>query len=387
MADHLYNLRNGLIAGCNKALIKGLLDDLLEEKVLNDGEVEYIDERNVLPSDKMRALIDIVRKKGNKSSNIMIQKVSKRDLMLSEKLGITAPTEYPLPQQETKIESPSQKTPSEFPLPSQEQKVKPPSQTDSNGITLCLQEEYERICSTERDNKYPILPQKERTRRALIICNDKFDNCYLKERHGAEHDVKGMEQLLEGLGYKVLKRTNLTVREMRDTMRMFAAEQEHITSDSTFIVFMSHGQRDVICGTDSEEETNNMLHVDEIFTTFNNVNCRVLRDKPKVIIIQACRGGDKGQVLVADSACALPSAVQESLESDAMRMLQKERDFICFCSTTPDTLSWRDTQKGSLFILRLIEHMKVQFSFKDKVQMPTQERKTLMKKFYLFPGH
>lgn len=73
-------------------------------------------------------------------------------------------------------------------------------------------------------------------------------------------------------------------------MKHFAAEKEHETSDSTFIVLMSHGHRDVICGTDSNEEVKNVLHVDEIFTTFNNVNCRNLRDKPKVVIIQACRG-------------------------------------------------------------------------------------------------
>lgn len=388
MAEYLRRLRKGLIDGGNRTLITGLLDDLLEENILNDAEVEYINKENTVSSERMRELIDTVRRKGDKSCNIMIQKVTIRDPKLSEKLGITAPSELPLPLQE---------------------QVDPPIQKDINGITLCSQEEYQRICSVEGNNKYKILPPNERTRHALIICNDKFENCNLKERHGAEFDVNGMEKLLEGLGYKVLKRTNLKVEEMRDTMKQFAANQEHVTSDSTFIVFMSHGQRDVICGTDtqitlnknSEEEANNVLHVDEIFTTFNNVNCPGLRDKPKVIIIQACRGRDRSQVWVGDSACSLPSVVQENFEEDAMRLLQKERDFICFCSTTPDTVSWRDPKRGSLFILRLIEHMKkdahrysiedifrnVQHYFKDNIQMPTQERKTLLKKFYLFPGH
>lgn len=404
--NQLHALRKGLVEGCNKALIKALLDDLLDGKILNDGEVEYIDEENRVSSDKMRVLVDSVRKKGDASSNFLIQRVAIRDSMLSAKLGITAPAELPLSKQETKAEPPSQKTPSESPLPKQEQNVKPPSQTTINGITLCSKEEYERISTEERDHIYSIKPREERTRLALIICNVKFEHCTL--RNGAECDVDGMEKLLEGLGYKVVKKTNLTVQEMRETMKDFAAEEKHMTSDSTFLVFMSHGQRDVICGTDSQESKEgaiNALHVDEIFSTFNNKNCRVLRDKPKIIIIQACRGSERSLALVSDSTCAPPSDVEENLEDDAMehdamRMLQKETDFICFCSTTPDTVSWRDPTKGSLFILRLIEQIKkdahrfsiedifrnVQFSFKNKVQMPTQERKTLLKKFYLFPG-
>ncbi|XP_077336788.1 caspase-1-A-like [Lithobates pipiens] len=403
MADQLHNLRKGLVEGCNKALVKGLLDDLLAKKILNDGEVEYIDEENCVPSDKMRALVDYVRKKGDASSNFLIEKVAERDSMLSAKLGIPAP---PLSKQETKVEPPSQKTPSESSLPKQEQNVKPPSQTTINGITLCSKEEYERISTEERDHIYSIKPREERTRLALIICNDKFKHFNL--RNGAECDVDGMEKLLEGLGYQVVKKNNLTVEEMRKTMKDFAAEEKHVNSDSTFLVFMSHGQRDVICGTDTQDSdkgAKNALHVDEIFSTFNNKNCRVLRDKPKIIIIQACRGSERSLALVSDSTCAPPSDVEENLEDDAMehdamRMLQKETDFVCFCSTTPDTVSWRDPKKGSLFILRLIEHIKkdahhysiedifrdVQLSFKNKVQMPTQERKTLLKKFYLFPG-
>lgn len=87
--DQLHALRKGLVEGCNKALIKALLDDLLDGKILNDGEVEYIDEENRVPSDKMRVLVDSVRKKGDASSNFLIQKVAIRDSMLSAKLGIT----------------------------------------------------------------------------------------------------------------------------------------------------------------------------------------------------------------------------------------------------------------------------------------------------------
>ncbi|CAI9574881.1 unnamed protein product, partial [Staurois parvus] len=204
--DQLHKLRKGLVEGSNKTLITGLLDDLLEEKIFNDGEVEYIKEQYTLSSDKMRHLVDTVRKKGDASSNILIQKVSERDLMLSEKLGITVPTELSLPKQETKFESPSQKKPL---LPKQEQNVEPPSQATINGITLCSEKEYERISQDEQDHIYSIKPREERTRLALIICNDKFNDDKLAKRNGAECDVDGMEKLLCGLGYKTVKKKQL----------------------------------------------------------------------------------------------------------------------------------------------------------------------------------
>nr|DBA34171.1 TPA: hypothetical protein GDO54_001758 [Pyxicephalus adspersus] len=357
MADHLKSLRMGLIAGCNRTLINSLLDELLNEKILTNREVDDIDEGIKECSKKMQVLVDTVWKKGKKSSLIMIQTILKRDPMLK-------------------------------------------------GLTLNV--------NSNKDNPdpgsspymiYSILSREKRTRLALIICNVHFT--HLDKRSGAKHDVDGMEKLLEGLGYRVRTRTNLTAEDMLETINSFAREKEHETSDSTFLVFSSHGLKDVICGTDTEvtknensgqEEVKNVLPVDKIFHILNNQNCPALRDKPKAIIIQACRGHDNGKVWVNDSA--LPSVVQENLEADSMRKIQRESDFICFYSTTPDTVSVRDPQNGSLFILRLIEHMKndayrysvekifrnVQLSFKDQVQMPTLERTTLLKKFYLFPG-
>ncbi|XP_072284707.1 caspase-1-A-like isoform X2 [Pyxicephalus adspersus] len=403
--------------GCNRTLINSLLDELLNEKILTNREVDDIDEGIKECSKKMQVLVDTVWKKGKKSSLIMIQTILKRDPMLSETLGISVPTELPLPKEELKGGTASQSTPSNFPLPTQEQKIEPPRQTEPsysslpaqeptiNGIRLCSKEDYESISLKEHDKIYSILSREKRTRLALIICNVHFT--HLDKRSGAKHDVDGMEKLLEGLGYRVRTRTNLTAEDMLETINSFAREKEHETSDSTFLVFSSHGLKDVICGTDTEvtknensgqEEVKNVLPVDKIFHILNNQNCPALRDKPKAIIIQACRGHDNGKVWVNDSA--LPSVVQENLEADSMRKIQRESDFICFYSTTPDTVSVRDPQNGSLFILRLIEHMKndayrysvekifrnVQLSFKDQVQMPTLERTTLLKKFYLFPG-
>ncbi|MBV99060.1 Caspase-1, partial [Eschrichtius robustus] len=98
-------------------------------------------------------------------------------------------------------------------------------------------------------------------------------------------------------------------------LKSFAARPEHRTSDSTFLVLMSHGIRTGVCGKKYSEEVPDVLKVNTIFQILNTWNCPSLKDKPKVIIIQACRG--------------------EDFEDDAIKKAHVEKDFIAFCSSTP----------------------------------------------------
>ncbi len=76
-------------------------------------------------------------------------------------------------------------------------------------------------------------------------------------------------------------------------MRDFAQREEHVESDSCFVVLMSHGDASGICGVfDSFEDDDDVFQADEIFNCLNTPNCARLRDKPKIILIQACRGGE-----------------------------------------------------------------------------------------------
>lgn len=81
-------------------------------------------------------------------------------------------------------------------------------------------------------------------------------------------------------------------QDMTIELKAFAARKEHKTSDSTFLVFMSHGIRDGICGKNYSEEVADVLKINTIFQILNTGSCPNLKDKPKVIIIQACRGGE-----------------------------------------------------------------------------------------------
>ncbi|XP_038232003.1 caspase-1-like isoform X3 [Dermochelys coriacea] len=380
MADRkLSNVRIRFVESVSKAVISTLLDDLQERQVLNEEEVEEVRESCSKKSDQARCLIDAVRKKGARASEIFIERLCFRDVHLATELGLR-----PLSGSAAETQ----------PAPSQE------------WIWPCPQEFIQRIQKEEAKEIYSIRDKATRTRLALIICNVEFD--HLRRRNGADVDMNGMKRLLEGLGYKVEIHCNLNAQAMVETLKQFAARNEHWTSDSTFLVLMSHGIRAGLCGTNYQDESTDILPIDTIYSTFNNRNCQALLEKPKVIIIQACRGENHGQVWVSDSAelpgdgSSLIPLPPEGLEDDASHQIHVESDFICFQATTPDTLSWRSPKTGSVFITRLIEQLrtnacrfpleeifrKVQLSFQNfPHQMPTKERTTMIKKFYLFPGH
>ncbi|KTF84182.1 hypothetical protein cypCar_00035863 [Cyprinus carpio] len=80
---------------------------------------------------------------------------------------------------------------------------------------------------------------------------------------------------------------------MSAAMRDFSQREEHSRSDSCFVVLMSHGSASGICGvssivnSDGEED---IFSTDDIYNCLNTTNCPGLRDKPKIILIQSCRG-------------------------------------------------------------------------------------------------
>ncbi|XP_070591158.1 caspase-1-like isoform X2 [Erythrolamprus reginae] len=211
---------------------------------------------------------------------------------------------------------------------------------------------------------YPINDRKNRTRLALIIWNSRFSD--LNYRHGASVDMLNMSFLLEDLGYHVEIRTNLSSQGITTCLKNFAAREEHQTSDGMFVVLMSHGYQDNLCGVYSNEKDSDIFPIKTVFSIFNNINCPALRGKPKVVIIQACRGEQRGYMVenVEDSAISAASCLQFDsritmpLQTDAIRTINVETDFICLHSTTPDHVSWRHPDTGSLFITQLVDAIK-----------------------------
>ncbi|XP_049470124.1 caspase-1 isoform X3 [Panthera uncia] len=410
MADKdLKGKRKQFINSVSMGTVNGLLDELFEKNVLNQEEMERVKCENATVMDKARALIDSVLRKGPRACQIVICHICEEDTHLAETLGLSSSPQSGNSQNTTDSEVAFP------PLPASVNNMPGPAEPEESvdALKLCPRENFVKLCKQRAEEIYPIKERKDRTRLALIICNTTFD--HLSLRKGADLDVAGMRRLLTDLGYSVHVKEELTAKDMESELRAFAARPEHKSSDSTFLVFMSHGILSGICGTKYNAEGDpDVLAYDTIFQIFNNRNCLSLKDKPKVIIVQACRGENLGELLVSDSPAAPMdsttqmgsslSQVGDNLEDDAVYRVHVEKDFIAFCSSTPHHVSWRDVNKGSLFITQLItcfqkyswcSHLeevfrKVQQSFEKpnvRAQMPTIERLSMTRYFYLFPGN
>ncbi|XP_044933449.1 caspase-12 isoform X6 [Mustela putorius furo] len=411
-------------------MLGGFLEDLKEKKVLDKRDLQTIGKKVNFIVNKTENLVDDLSEKTQVVGQVFMDRLVNSKSLLSlknEDEESESSESSSLTESEDESESESESEEEENAKPSQALALplagatKPSGSCKPSCVTQVIQEiqdssmDMVKICPCKHSQEpktvrvqevYPVMEKEGRTRLALIICNKVFD--HLSEREGSENDILGMQGLLENLGYSVVIKENLTALEMITELKNFATRPEHQFSDSTFLVFMSHGTLDGICGRKHRDEEPDILPDDTIFQIFNNRSCHGLKDKPKVIITQACRGKGDGAVWVTDMGEALAWTCYQPLEryisSDAIKKTHVEKDFIAFKSSTPHNVSWRLNTKGSIFISQLIHYLgeyscchhleeifrKVQNAFEKPnamIQMPTIERLSMTRYFYLFPGN
>ncbi|KAI7807172.1 caspase a [Triplophysa rosa] len=265
-------------------------------------------------------------------------------------------------------------------------------------FTPCSPTFKDKILKEKDKEIYKQLDKSKRKRLALVITNINFKMTSMK-RSGAEKDEENMECLLRQLDYDVVKHRDLSGNQMDEAIKKFAQRDEHKNSDSTFVVIMSHGMLGVILGINYDKENNDLFPIDNIYKHLNSVNCPALLDKPKVILIQACRGEEHGRVW----SDGVP---QEPMGIEADDFVHKEKDFISLLSCTPETKSYRHVKFGTFYVrcilkvFRKVAHedhieelfRKVMRCFESDTrmgpykQMVCKDRATLTKLFYLFPG-
>ncbi|XP_045694742.1 caspase-12-like isoform X2 [Phyllostomus hastatus] len=404
-----------MVKSLAKNFLDGIFDDLMEKNVLNGDELRRLGEGVKLIVNRTESLVDDVTEKTEMAGKIFVDRLfnTKKQLRLTHPENEDDEPENSESSSLTESENENEENEDEQKAGSLQALAVPPTapletqaSQPNHKLKLCPPDLLHRLKTTKADEIYPVMEKEGRTRLALIICNKEFD--YLHNRYGSEVDLLGMQDLLENLGYSVVVKVNLTALEMETELLQFAARKEHQSADSTFLVFMSHGVLEGICGIKHSEQEPDILHDDTIFQIFNNRNCQSLRDKPKVIIMQACRGRGDGTVWVTDMgrapACRYDHTFQCYIWSDAVTKTHVEKDFIAFKSSTPHNSSWRMDTNGSLFIYQVIQYFKeyswchhleeifrkVQRSFEKPsvlAQMPTIERVSMTRYFYLFPGN
>uniref|UniRef100_A0A2K6LQX6 Caspase 4 n=1 Tax=Rhinopithecus bieti TaxID=61621 RepID=A0A2K6LQX6_RHIBE len=364
-----------MLESLGKDFLTGVLDNLVEQNVLNWKEEEKKKYYDAKTEDKVRVMADSIQEKQRMAGQMLLQTFFNIDQI-----------------------SPSKKAHPNI-------EAGPPESGESiDALKLCPHEEFLRLCKERAEEIYPIKERNDRTRLALIICNTEFD--HLPPRNGADFDITGMKELLEGLDYSVDVEENLTARTALE--RHECSEHKSSTARPGALMSSWHLPGGGNLAELAHDEKTQMLLA---FMTClpdiqQNRNWPQSKDKPKVIHFNVSTA-NRGELWVRDSPASLEVASSQSpenLEEDAVYKTHVEKDFIAFCSSTPHNVSWRDSTMGSVFITQLITcfqkyswccHLeevfrKVQQSFETpraKAQMPTIERLSMTRYFYLFPGN
>uniref|UniRef100_A0A914QKL0 Caspase family p20 domain-containing protein n=1 Tax=Panagrolaimus davidi TaxID=227884 RepID=A0A914QKL0_9BILA len=169
------------------------------------------------------------------------------------------------------------------------------------------------------------------------------------ERKGTEIDEQNIRQRFSQLGYKVCTKENLTAADMLKTAKSFAKDDKHKFYDSCVVFVLTHGKYDHFLGVDNKE-----VNVHKFLECFNAKNAPLLKGKPKLFFIQACRGRE------CDNGTNYPDShnielserfITETLyPSLTPTVIPIEGDMIIAYSTPPNYVSWKNEKRGSWFI-------------------------------------
>ncbi|KAM8786290.1 caspase-3 [Rhynchonycteris naso] len=178
----------------------------------------------------------------------------------------------------------------------------------------------------------------------LIVNNKNFHKSTgMASRSGTDVDAATLRETFKNLNYQVRIKNDLTREEIVDLMRSVAKE-DHSKRSSFICVLLSHGEEGVIFGT------NGPVDLRKLTSFFRGDCCRSLTGKPKLFIIQACRGTELDNGVETDS----------SAEDDmACQKIPVEADFLYAYSTAPGYYSWRNSKDGSWFIQSLCALLKL----------------------------
>ena len=238
------------------------------------------------------------------------------------------------------------------------------------GLTEYVDGTYD-IENETTDTASPTYPMKSNPRGLAIIINNKVFHGRMKKREGTDLDAENLYSLFQWLGFEVKLFHNLTGKKMVQTVKE-ASKLDFRSRDCLIIAILSHGIEGKLYGTDEE-----LIPVDEIPKYFNGYNCPTLVGKPKIFLLQACRGGtfDYGveetdspfeketaqpssqEMLKAAEQYYKRSAKEWEAVDGKVQVIPAEADIAVLYATVPGYVSWRNSAFGSWFIKVFVDTM------------------------------
>ncbi|KAM7052425.1 caspase-6 isoform 2-T2 [Acridotheres tristis] len=190
---------------------------------------------------------------------------------------------------------------------------------------------------------------------ALIFNHEHFFwRLMLTDRRGTMADRDNLKRSLTELGFEVRLFDDLKAEDVRQKIYE-ASMDDHSNADCFMCVFLSHGEDDHIYAYDDK------INIQTITDMFKGDKCRSLVGKPKIFIIQACRGDKHDDAVLAhDSTDSSSESLANETEVDAAAVytLPAAADFIMCYSVAQGYYSHREIINGSWYIQDLCETLR-----------------------------
>ncbi|NXP35479.1 CASP6 protein, partial [Leiothrix lutea] len=190
---------------------------------------------------------------------------------------------------------------------------------------------------------------------ALIFNHERFVwHLMQPDRNGTVADRNSLKRSLTDLGFEVRLFDDLKAEDLKQKIKE-ASMDDHSDADCFVCVFLSHGEDDHIYARDDK------IKIQEITDMFRGDKCQSLVGKPKIFIIQACRGDKHDDAVIAhDSTDSSSESLGNTTEVDAacVYTLPAGADFIMCYSVAQGYYSYRDTINGSWYIQDLCETLR-----------------------------
>uniref|UniRef100_A0A8C3W9Y5 Caspase-14 n=1 Tax=Catagonus wagneri TaxID=51154 RepID=A0A8C3W9Y5_9CETA len=170
--------------------------------------------------------------------------------------------------------------------------------------------------------------------------------CVTKAREGSQADLDALESMFQQLGFESTVKKDPTAQQFYEELEKFqqAIDAREDFVSCAFVVLMAHGLEGRLKGEDDQ-----MVELEDLFQVLNNKNCRGLRAKPKVYIVQACRGEhrDPGEPIGEEDLMMIARGSPETIPTYT--------DVLHVYATVEGYIAYRHDQKGSSFIQTLVD--------------------------------
>ncbi|XP_037071901.1 caspase-8-like isoform X2 [Pollicipes pollicipes] len=173
-------------------------------------------------------------------------------------------------------------------------------------------------------------------------------------RLGSSIDAENLEKTFQEFGCRTKIFNNLKETEIRTCLERLSCANDLKNFDYLVTCFLSHG------GTSREGE--HFIYssdcktqlLDDLVSCFGADLCGALAGKLKIVVTQACQGIKALPVVSSDGPEDVPMSSYIPTPAPASRTTPLS-DFLFCQATTPGFKAYRDTHRGSFYIIRLCQ--------------------------------